>query len=172
MRDAEVREVSFKKKRFASKLKTNYYIRKQRGHASASNLGGQTMRNVAPESKKVYVGFDVSEKTIETFAVCGKETSKGSCKIENSPAGIQKFLALFKRTDEVCVVLETGTHSLWMSRLIGSLGIEVIVAHARDLALIYGSDKKNDRLDAEKLARLAQADRKLLHPIQPETLNI
>lgn len=57
-----------------------------------------------------------------------------------------------------------------MNRFIGILGFEVIVAHARDLALIYGCDKKNDSLDAEKLARLAQADRKLLHPITHMTM--
>ena len=57
-----------------------------------------------------------------------------------------------------------------MSELIKGLGFEVIVAHARDLALIYRSDRKNDQLDAEKLARLAQADRKLLHPVKHMTL--
>jgi len=62
--------------------------------------------------------------------------------------------------------MKTGTHSAWMSRFIGEMGFEVLVAHARDLVLIYASDKKNDALDAEKLARLAQADRKLLHPIE------
>ena len=50
------------------------------------------MRNVASESKKVYVGFDVSEKTIETFAVCGTETSKGSFKIDNNKVSIRKLL--------------------------------------------------------------------------------
>lgn len=128
------------------------------------------MHNVAPESKKIYVGFDVSEKTIETFAVCGNESSKGSCKIENSKKSIEKFLLMFKNPAQVCIVMETGTHSLWMSEFIGAHGFEVIVAHARDLALIYGSDKKNDSLDAEKLARLAQADRKLLHPIKHMTM--
>lgn len=128
------------------------------------------MRNVASESKKVYVGFDVSEKTIETFAVCRTETSKGSFKIDNNEASIKKFLSMFKKPEQVCVVMETGTHSLWMSELIKKLGFEVIVAHARDLALIYGADKKNDQLDAEKLARLAQADRKLLHPIKHMTM--
>lgn len=128
------------------------------------------MSECSTELKKIYVGFDVSEKTIETFAVCGIETSKSSCKIENAPQAIKKFLRMFKTPDQVCIVMETGTHSLWMSQLISSLGFEVVVAHARDLALIYGSDQKNDRLDAEKLARLAQADRKLLHPIKHMTL--
>lgn len=128
------------------------------------------MSKCSTENKKVYVGFDVSEKTIEIFAVCGTETSKGSCKIDNNHDAIKKFLSTFKDPSRVCVVMETGTHSLWMSELIKGLGFEVIVAHARDLALIYRSDRKNDQLDAEKLARLAQADRKLLHPVKHMTL--
>lgn len=130
----------------------------------------QTISKCSTENKKVYVGFDVSEKTIEIFAVCGTETSKGSCKIDNNHDAIKKFLSIFKDPSRVCVVMETGTHSLWMSELIKGLGFEVIVAHARDLALIYRSDRKNDQLDAEKLARLAQADRKLLHPVKHMTL--
>lgn len=128
------------------------------------------MNKCSTEKKKIYVGFDVSEKTIEVFAVCGTETSKGYCKIDNNQDAIKKFLSEFKDPKRVCVVMETGTHSLWMSELIEKLGFEVIVAHARDLALIYRSDKKNDQLDAEKLARLAQADRKLLHPVKHMTL--
>ena len=112
------------------------------------------MNKCSTEKKKIYVGFDVSEKTIEVFAVCGTETSKGCCKIDNNQDAIKKFLSEFKDPKRVCVVMETGTHSLWMSELIEKLGFEVIVAHARDLALIYRSDKKNDQLDAEKLARL------------------
>jgi transposase len=46
------------------------------------------------------------------------------------------------------------------------LGHEVIVAQARKLRLIYGDHTKNDRLDAEKLARLARVDQKLLYPIK------
>lgn len=129
------------------------------------------MSNVSSKAKKIYIGFDVSEKSIETFAVCGTETSKGFCKIENSHEAIKEFLSMFTKPDRVCVVMETGTHSLWMSDFIQKLGFEVIVAHARDLALIYGADKKNDQLDAEKLARLAQADRKLLHPITHMTMD-
>jgi hypothetical protein len=34
------------------------------------------------------------------------------------------------------IALETGTHSPWISRLLGELGHEVIVAHARQVRLI------------------------------------
>ena len=116
------------------------------------------------------MGFDVSEKKIATFAICGEKTSKDNPEISNDPEAIKQFLKIFPDPKNVCVVMETGTHSLWMSELIRKLGFEVIVAHARDLALIYGTDKKNDKLDAEKLARLAQADKKLLHPVEHMTM--
>lgn len=128
------------------------------------------MSKCSTDMKKIYVGFDVSEKTIEIYAVCGDQTSQESVKIENNRKEIQTFLSMFPNPEMVCVVMETGTHSLWMSKWIEELGFEVIVAHARDIALIYGADRKNDRLDAERLARLAQADKNLLHPISHMTM--
>jgi transposase len=41
----------------------------------------------------------------------------------------------------------------------------VLVANARQLRLIYGSDRKSDRVDAETLARLGRLDPALLKPI-------
>ena len=46
------------------------------------------------------------------------------------------------------------------------MGHEVIVANAHKVKLITQSVKKNDRMDAEQLARLARVDPKLLSPIQ------
>ena len=62
------------------------------------------------------------------------------------------------------VVIEVGTHSPWAQRLLEELGHEVITAHTHSVRLIYGGKNKNDRLDAERLARLARVDPKLLHP--------
>jgi transposase len=64
------------------------------------------------------------------------------------------------------IALETGTHSPWISRLLSGLGHEVIVAHARKVRLIGESRKKDDRLDAQTLARLARIDPKLLCPVK------
>jgi transposase len=64
------------------------------------------------------------------------------------------------------VILEVGTHSPWVSRLLTRLGYEALVANARQLRLIYASHRKNDRVDAETLARLGRLDPALLHPIQ------
>ena len=53
-----------------------------------------------------------------------------------------------------------------MSRLLEECGHEVLVANARKVRLIYGEGHKNDKIDAEKLARLARVDPKLLSPIK------
>jgi transposase len=52
------------------------------------------------------------------------------------------------------IALETGMHSPWVSRLLGELEHEVMVAHARNVRLIGESRRKDDRFDACTLARL------------------
>ena len=64
------------------------------------------------------------------------------------------------------IVLEIGTHSPWISRLLTELRHEVIVANARKVRLIGESRKKDDRLDAQTLARLARIDPQLLYPVK------
>src|SRR5512140_3083773 len=64
------------------------------------------------------------------------------------------------------IALEIGTHSPWISRLLSELGYEVIVANARKVRLIGESRKKDDRLDAQTLARLARIDPELLYPVK------
>jgi transposase len=62
--------------------------------------------------------------------------------------------------------METGTHSPWVSRLLTALGHQVIVGHAQKVRLITKSRRKDDRLDARTLARLARIDPELLSPVK------
>lgn len=64
------------------------------------------------------------------------------------------------------IAIEAGAQSAWVSRILGSLGHRVIVANARRVALIHKNKRKNNRIDAEILGRLARMDTHLLHPIQ------
>ncbi len=73
---------------------------------------------------------------------------------------------LIKRLGPCRVAMEAGTHSPWVSRLLAGLGHEVIVANPHKVKLITQSVRKNDRIDAEMLARLARVDPKLLSPIR------
>jgi transposase len=67
------------------------------------------------------------------------------------------------------IALETGMHSPWVSRLLSKLGHEVIVAHASKVRLIGESRRKDDRMDAQTLARLARIDPQLLCPVKHRT---
>jgi len=63
-------------------------------------------------------------------------------------------------------VMETSTHSPWVSRLLESLGHPVIVTNSRKLRAIAQSQTKNDQADARMLARLGLADPALLSPVK------
>ena len=64
------------------------------------------------------------------------------------------------------IAIEVGTHSAWVSRVLRSCGHRVVVANARKVALIHQNRRKNNRIDAEFLARLVRVDEKLLFPIE------
>jgi len=72
----------------------------------------------------------------------------------------------FARQQSMRIALEVGMHSTWFSRTLSQLGHDVTVAHTARVRLIHGGRRKNDQLDAEKLARLLRYDRRLLAPIQ------
>lgn len=76
------------------------------------------------------------------------------------------FRSRFDKRDRCRVVIETSTHSPWVSRILAECGHEVVVANARRVALISQSTKKTDREDCETLARLGRADPQLLAPIR------
>lgn len=63
------------------------------------------------------------------------------------------------------IAMEVGSHSRWASQTLKDLCHEVIVADARKLRLIYDNPLKDDKVDAEYLARLARLDPKLLSPV-------
>ena len=84
-------------------------------------------------------------------------------RVATNPEAMKKT---FEKMPASRIALETGTHSPWVSRLLTGLGHEAIVAHARNVRLIGESRRKDDRLDAQALARLARIDPRLLSPIQ------
>jgi transposase len=66
--------------------------------------------------------------------------------------------------------MEAGTHSIWVREQIQELGHEVIVANVRELRAISHSDRKSDKVDAEKIARYARLDPDILRPITHRTV--
>jgi len=111
----------------------------------------------------VTIGIDVSDMYSSLCFLDGEgEVIEEGRVRTTAPALQQRFGALA----QCRIVLEVGTHSPWMSRLLAGLGHEVIVANPRRVRLITQSDQKRDRTDAELLARLGRVDAGLLRPIQ------
>jgi transposase len=84
----------------------------------------------------------------------------------------QETSEFFKDLATSRVVVEVGTHSAWVREVIAGLGHEVLVANPR---LMEGSKRrrrKNDRIDANKLARLGRTDPKSLYPIQHRSTEV
>jgi transposase len=84
-------------------------------------------------------------------------------KVDTTPEAIKQVFGSMPRCR---MAMETGTHSPWVSRLLTALGYEVIVGHAQKVRLITKSRRKDDRLDARTLARLARIDPELLSPVK------
>ncbi len=110
----------------------------------------------------ITIGLDVSDRFTEAYAIDDEGAWVESWRIPTTPAAISKGLS---RYPGARVVLEVGCHSPWMSRQLKAAGFEVIVANPRRVRLIAESDSKNDRSDAEQLARLGRVDPDLLSPI-------
>jgi transposase len=63
------------------------------------------------------------------------------------------------------IAIEAGTHSIWISEQLARYGHEVIVANVTELHAIVRNVRKTDQVDAEKLARYARLDPRILRPI-------
>jgi len=111
----------------------------------------------------VTVGMDVGDRYSYLCAVGETGVLLEDSRVPTTPDALR---ARFGNTGRVRIVIEAGTHSPWISRLLTECGHEVVVANARRLRLIYESDSKNDRGDALALARLGRLDPALLSPIR------
>ena len=120
-------------------------------------------RASARKAGPITIGMDLGDKT-SRYCVLDE---RGEIVQEGSVGTTKKALAQkFGTLRHSRMAMEVGTHSPWVSRLLKSLGHEVIVANARQVKLISQSSRKDDRLDAQTLARLARADPHLLRPIR------
>jgi transposase len=118
--------------------------------------------NLAPVTTNL-LSLDLGDRDSRYFVIdeAGAPVGEGSVRTTR-----EALDALFARFSPREVALEVGGHSPWVSRLAESRGIRATVANARKLALITRNERKNDRTDAELLARLARVDRKLLCPVR------
>jgi transposase len=123
----------------------------------------QTNSNEIFKEQKVTIGLDLGDRW--SFYCVLDEAGKVILeqKVPTTPEGMKQTFARIPRS---LMALESGTHSPWLSRLLTELGHEVLVAHAQKVNLITKSTRKDDRHDAQTLARLARIDAELLCPVR------
>lgn len=107
-------------------------------------------------------GLDLGDRYSHLCVLDGAGRKCAEVRLRTTPKALG---ARFEAVAPMRIAIEVGTHSPWVSRLLCKLGHQVIVANSHKLGLIYRNRRKNDRVDAEYLARLARADPKLLHPV-------
>jgi transposase len=114
-------------------------------------------------TEKLTIGLDLGDRS---SWYCGLDAG-GQVLLEQRVGTTPKAMKeVFGALPHCRIALETGMHSPWVSRLLAKFGHDVIVAHARNVRLIGESRKKDDRLDAQTLARLARIDPQLLSPVK------
>jgi transposase len=69
-------------------------------------------------------------------------------------------------------VMEVGTHSAWVREIVAGCGHEVLVANPRQMEGPKQRQRKNDRIDAHRLARLGRVDPQSLCPIEHRSTEV
>lgn len=119
-------------------------------------------RNFGDWNSIQVIGIDLGDRSSQLIGL----NADGKCIVEGRiPTTRAALKHLFGEIPSQRIAIESGTHSRWVCRLLTALGHEVIVANSRKLRLIYENRNKNDKVDAEYLARLGRLDPKLLSPI-------
>src|ERR1700752_2733644 len=125
------------------------------------HCGGKQIRNFS--QPKLTIGLDLGDRSSWYCLLDEVGEVLQEQKLGTTPKAMR---GVFGGMPRCRIALETGMHSPWVSRILTELGHEVIVAHARSVRLIGESRKKDDRLDAQTLARLARIDPQLLFPVK------
>ena len=109
------------------------------------------------------IGMDLGDKhhmTVVLHESTGNEVEKR--KIVNTAKQVERY---FSRFPSAAVVMEAGTHSAWIARLLRGMGHEVLVGNPRKLRVIWDSDDKSDERDARILALMYRLEPRLLHEV-------
>lgn len=127
----------------------------------------KTKQTAKQPEERLTVGIDLGDVTshysVQTIA--GEEIETG--KVATSKEGLTKHFAGVARRR---FIVEAGAHCNWVRVHLEAMGHEVIVANPRQVPGITRSTQKSDPKDANKLAMYGRVDVRILHPIQPRSL--
>ncbi len=135
----------------------------------AAESAGDERDAVRPNLDRLTVGVDLGDQWSNycILGLGGETLREGQFRTRRQEVGeFFQGLAISR------VVIEVGTHSAWVREVIAGLGHEVLVANAQRMEGRKRRRRKNDRIDAAKLARLGRVDPKSLYPIQHRSTEV
>ena len=123
----------------------------------------------SPNLDRLTVGVDLGDQWSHycILGLRGETLTEGQFRTRR-----QEVAEFFQDLARSRVVIEVGTHSAWVREVIAELGHEVLVANARRMEGSKRRRRKNDRMDAAKLARLGRVDPQSLYPIQHRSTEV
>ena len=133
------------------------------GNSVSASVGAKNRNGLRPNLDRLTVGVDLGDRWSHycILGLEGETLSEGQLRTKQ-----QDFAEFFQALLAARVVLEVGTHSGWVQEIISRYGHEVLVANPRLMEGPKRRKRKNDRIDADRLARLGRVDPKSLHPMQ------
>jgi transposase len=136
----------------------------------AASAGENNQRGeLRPNLDRLTVGVDLGDQWSH-YCILGLE---GETLAEGQLRTTQQDVAeFFRALNAARVAMEVGTHSAWVREVICSYGHEVLVANPRLMEGSKRRKRKNDRIDANKLARLGRVDPESLHPIEHRSAEV
>jgi len=129
-----------------------------------ASAGGKREAGVAgPNRDRLTAGVDLGDQW-SNYCILGLE---GETLAEGQLRTTQQdFAEFFRSMAAARVVMEVGTHSAWAREVVAGCGHEVLVANPRQMDGPKRRRRKNDRIDAHKLARLGRVDPQSLFAIE------
>jgi transposase len=124
---------------------------------ASSNLGRLT------------VGVDLGDKWSSycILGLDGEVLAEGQ--LRTTQQDVEEF---FQALTTARVVMEVGTHSAWTREVVAGCGHEVRVANPRQMEGPKQRKRKNDRVDAHRLARMGRVDPQSLFPIEHRSAEV
>jgi transposase len=117
----------------------------------------------APNRDRLTVGVDLGDPW-SNYCILGLEgetLAEGQFRTRR-----EEVAEFFRALARARVIFEVGTHSAWVREVVLGCGHEVLVANPRLMDGTKRRKRKNDRIDAHKLARLGRVDPQSLFPME------
>lgn len=121
------------------------------------------MENRIRVEVQAVAGVDLGDRSSQ---ICLLDRESGAIleekRLSTTSASFQSY---FEGRRPWLVIVESGTHTPWVRRLLESMGHQVIAANPSKVQAIASSRQKTDERDARCLAQLGRVDPELLSPV-------